>query len=105
LSFPGATQAADEWVTVLRSTGRTLFPFLLWVTWDEAVKNILTRHENAGAGKLCTLWNYIGLYSLYEHGHPTVTLPQLPDFVEVRIMTAGRSFHDIANEILRCVGL
>ena len=105
LRFPGATQAADEWVSVIRSSGRALFPFLLWVNWDEAVNNILGRHVNDGPSKLCSFWNFMGLYSLYEHGHPTVTLPQLPDFAEVRILTAGRSFADVANEILRRAGL
>jgi hypothetical protein len=47
--------AAHEWISVLRSSGRTLFPFPLWVNWDEAVKNILTRHENAGPAKLSSL--------------------------------------------------
>jgi hypothetical protein len=105
LSFPGATQAAHEWISVLRSSGRTLFPFLLWVNWDQAVKNILTRHENDGLAKLGIFWNFIGLYSLYEHAHPTVTLPQLPDFAEVKILTAHRSFADIASEILCRAGL
>jgi hypothetical protein len=101
LSFPGATRAAQEWVALLRQSGREVFPFLLWMDWNAAVTRLLARHRC----NLHQVMRELGLYSLYEHQHQLATFPAIPHFQEHRIVTSSRTVDNVADEILQRAGL
>jgi hypothetical protein len=79
LAFPGATRAANEWVDVIRGSGRTLFPFLVWAEWQDEIARIEKRWQQQ-PWALGGIWHDVGLYSLYERGHPIATFPAIPIF-------------------------
>ena len=45
-----ATRGAEEWVNLIRASGRELFPYLLWLNWPDVVRQVLTRHEGGHFG-------------------------------------------------------
>lgn len=104
LTFAGATRGAEEWVRVLRDTGRAIFPFRIWCEFSEAANRLDERYAGR-SDKLFWVWRDIGLYALYEHQHAIATFPAIPEFHEVRISTSGRSLPDVADEIIRRSGL
>jgi ATPase family associated with various cellular activities (AAA) len=104
LNAPGATRAAGEWIAALRESGRRVAPFLLWSEFGDAVERLMARWRGHPQ-KLFLVWQQIGLYSLYEHGHPLGAFPIVSGYQEERIVTTGRSAEDVAEEILRKAGV
>ena len=47
----------------------------------------------------------IGVYAFYEHGHPIATFPSIHGITEQPILTTGRTFDDVAGELMRRTGL
>src|SRR5262249_27657440 len=80
LSFSGATRAAQEWLDVLRQSGREAFAFLLQMEWDDAVARLTVRPQ--AQGNLFRLMQELGLYPLYEHQHALATFPVVQNFNE-----------------------
>jgi hypothetical protein len=104
LTFSGATRAAQEWVSVLQSSGRTLAPFLLWLEWSDAVARLKKRCQNNPKSLFC-FWQQIGVYTLYAHRDKMTTFPTMAGFHEESILTSGRTIAEVADEIRHKAGL
>lgn len=104
LSFPGATRGASEWVNVLRTSAREIWPFLLTATWKDVLQRLDERH-GGDPRKLFFFWQFTGLNVLYQLRHPTATFPEIPDFQEHEITTSGRTLREVIDEIKAFSGL
>lgn len=102
LAYYGATRAAAEWIGILQTAGRTIYPFLLKVEWPEALKRIEERARQRGIG---ALWHGAGVWHLYDQKHPFHTFPTLPGFAEASIDTTGREIKSVVDEILQKSGV
>ncbi len=99
---PGATRQANEWVQILRNDGRKVFPFLLWMNWEDATKRMLDRASREQSPLYKFSWETAS-YAWYEHKHNLTTFPSIPDFEEERIITTDRTPDEISIEIMQKV--
>jgi hypothetical protein len=99
---PGATRQANEWVGLLRADGRRVFPFLLWMDWEDANARMLERQRLEPANIFRFGW-WTATYAWYEHRHYLTTFPPIPDFAEERIMMANRTPDQVAIQIMQRV--
>jgi hypothetical protein len=100
LAFPGATRGANEWVKILRSAKREIFPFLLTAQWNDILARLTKRH-----GDHAHVLDQLGRASFYEHKHHMFTYPDIPGFTEKTIDTTGKSEDSVADEIRKVAGI
>ena len=104
LASYGATRNAGEWVGVLQAAGRSIFPFLLWADYPDAVCRL--RHRQAARRQpFSRVLEGVGVRAMYENKDPLFTFPSIADFTEVRINTTNRPYKDVAEEIMGIAGL
>jgi hypothetical protein len=104
LDFPGATRAANEWIDVLRESGREDFFFLLTLDWTDAAERIDRRFTGQEA-KLFLVWQHLGLHALYAHKHAMVTFVSNLGVQEHALDTSKLTSEMAADEVLRIAGL
>lgn len=112
LSFPGASRGASEWITVLRNTGRELFPFLLTADPSEVPARLEHRLDEwirlrrmPANNKFSMLCNFLGVHFLYANRHPLVTFPDVDGFYEQALSTTGRNAGAVVDEIISTANL
>lgn len=104
LDFNGATRGAREWIEVLTAAERRIIPFLLMLDWNDVVPRLETRHRGDASLLFC-VWQFVGLYTLFQQRHPLATFDARLGLKEHQINTSQLNIAQAADEILRVLQL
>ena len=97
-TFPGASRNPNEWMTVLQTSGRQVFLFMLWVPVAEAVTRKLGRMDAAYVRTAHRRYDQGGVCS------QSVFLSRLGNpFVETMIRTDQQTPEATVEQILRTI--
>jgi broad-specificity NMP kinase len=102
LTFPGATRGANEWIGILQTAKRAIFPFFLTADWSDILKRLTDRHGREGQHNVLA---ELGRASFYEHKHHFFSYPDIPGITEQTVDTTGKSAESVAEVIRKVAGL